>query len=202
MQIKMISVTGVFFSLCLMAVVACAEEPATAPAAVADEAGILQTFRDYNDAMAKGDEATMIALQHAATDDQKRFQKAIAANDLAVGKLKAAVAGKFGADAAKQVAKAVGDVGNDDLIRAKVQLHENKAMIAIDGGGIPMIKVDGKWKFDMSDPSMSGSPERIAQQLAGYESRAKNMNAIALAVNEGKITTVDEILKALKNDSL
>ncbi|HRK32384.1 MAG TPA: hypothetical protein PLD59_15070 [Tepidisphaeraceae bacterium] len=189
-----------FLVVALLATVARADTPATAPST--GDAAIMQTFRDYNAAMAVGDEPTMLSLQHAVSDDQKAIAKAMTGNDLSVGKLKAAVEGKFGADAAKQVAKAVGDVGNDDLEHAKINLKGNKAMIAIGGGGIPMINVDGKWLFDMTEASIAPTPERTQALITTYEGRAKNFNIITAGVKDGKFDDIAQVIEELRSGGL
>lgn len=169
-----------------------AEEPATAPSG--ETAAVLESFKAYNEAMLKGDSAGMLKYNHVSSDTVKPMAEAMVAGDIAVGKLLNAVEKAFGADSAKRVGDAVGDIGNDDLAHAKVEIKGDQARVMIgDMGSQRMRKVDGVWKFDLS-----GATEKQAQDTtAALNKRAAGMTAIAEKVASGEIKSFDDLIKML-----
>ena len=57
-------------------------------------------LKAYNAAMRSGDVATMVSLQNATNDDERRVARSCAQSDLEVGKLIRTAREKFGDDAA------------------------------------------------------------------------------------------------------
>jgi hypothetical protein len=169
-----------------------AEEPATAPSG--ETAAVLESFKAYNEAMLKGDSAGMLKYNHTATDAVRPMAEAMVAGDVAVGRLLNAVEKAFGADSAKRVGEAVGDIGNDDLAEAKVEIKGDQARVMIgDMGSQRMRKVDGVWKFDLS----GATEKQIQESTAALNKRAEGMTAIAEKVASGGIKSFDDLIKML-----
>lgn len=190
--------------ICALAMVVCRvslaqpadkSQPTDATPEQRDE--VLSCFRQYNDAMMKGDIDGMVAEQYAPTDAHKKLARAVAEADAAVGKLKKAADAKFGEGSAAKVGKAVGDISNDDLKDAKVQMLGDQAVMTIGGGpgGGRMVKIDGKWLLIMVGPNIT--PEQLAEQTAGMQQRAATIGGTVEAVEAGKYATLDDLIKAL-----
>lgn len=187
--------------------VAAARQPAAPPAAegkkLSPEAeAVVATLRTYNEAMTAQDEKTMASVQHAATDAEKKLAEASVKMDLAVARLKNAAGEVFGEKAPSAVALAVRDISNDEIPHATVEFNgEDKATIMfgepspVAGAAVKMIRVDGKWKFDLTQPA--NVQERLAGAVAEYAARAKMMDELTASVKNRTFDTLDELIQEI-----
>lgn len=164
---------------------------------------VLDGFRNYNIAMMALEPEKMAALQHAVTDAEKQVAAAAVQADLAVARLKKAAAEAYGAEAERKVGLAVGDISNDDLHHAKVTVTGDRAVVsfAMDapaggGGSLPMIKVDGQWKFNMTQPQ-EAQPQ-LAAAAERYLERVKATDAVTASIKSAKFETLDEAIAEIR----
>jgi hypothetical protein len=178
--------------LVLAMVVTGRAQPATQPAG-GEEKAVLDAFRSYNDAMMALDSEGMTSRQHAVSDAEKNLSDAMVAGDLSVAKLKLAAEKAFGAEARSAVGRALGDISNDDLTGATAAIEGNRAVVSIPGSGsLPMAKVDGKWKFDMTQPE--GAQAQLLATAERYRARASQIDALTAGIGASKFETVDELI--------
>ncbi|MCS7033956.1 MAG: hypothetical protein NZ561_08165 [Phycisphaerae bacterium] len=182
--------------LLLTGLPASADPPATQPQADEREA-ILEVFRNYNNAMMRLDEQGMDRNNHITTGRERKFANAALETDMIVARLKLAAKERFGEDAAPQVGRALGDIGNEDLADAEVQIMGNRAAVRPAGASAArvMIKVNDVWKFDLN--LGRATDEQVDQAIE--QMRQRNLRTAALLddLNAGKFQTLEELLAAI-----
>lgn len=163
---------------------------------------VVDALRTYNNAMMAQDEKTMSSVQHAVTEGEKKIGEASVRMDMAVGRLKNAATEVFGDKAAAAVGLAVRDISNDEIPHATVSFEgEDKATIGfvapspVAGSAVKMIRVDGKWKFDLTQPE--GVQDRLVGAAAEYETRTKAMDELTASVKARTFDSLDELIQEI-----
>lgn len=177
--------------------------PTAARADDAEAAAVLEAFRSYNNAMMALKPEEMSKLQHAVTDEEKSVSAAAVETDLAVARLKLAALEAYGDGADRKIGQAVGDISNDDLHLAKVTVTGERAVVSFaaeapagGGGSLPMIKVNGQWKFDMTQPA--AVQPQLAAAAERYLQRAKATDQVTAAIKASKFETLDEAIAEIR----
>jgi hypothetical protein len=163
---------------------------------------VVDALRTYNNAMMAQDEKTMSSVQHAVTEGEKKLGEASVRMDMAVGRLKNAATEVFGDKAAAAVGLAVRDISNEEIPHATVTFDgEDKATIGfvapspVAGAAVKMIRVDGKWKFDLTQPE--GVQDRLAGAAAEYDTRTKSMDQLTASVKARTFDSLDELIQEI-----
>lgn len=152
-----------------------------------------------NEAMRAFDEKAMVALQHTANDDQKRYARASAASDAHVARLLAAVEEKFGKPAVAKVQDAIHDISDADLAAAEEKIDGIKATLtgAADKFTFHYVLVDGNWKIDL--PTTFKDLQLPMQFMIDDAYRRGNWAKVAAQdVSAGSYKSLDELLAAIE----
>ena len=156
----------------------------------------------YNDAMQKGDKSDLLTRTYAATDDGLRLRDMSAEHDAVVGSILKHATSAIDEKSAREIGRALGDIGNADLESAEVTIEGDHARVNVAGrGDTPMVLVDGVWKLDYDKVAAD-----INQQQPGLLDRELAMKdrintaAVALdkAIVAGNVKSVDEAVRLLR----
>lgn len=152
-----------------------------------------------NEAMRAYDEKAMVALQHTANDDQKRYARAAAAADAHVARLLAAVEEKFGKDAIAKVQNAIHDISDTDLTAAVEEIDGIKATLTgkADKFTFHYVLVDSQWKIDL--PATFKDLQIPMQFMIDDAYRRGNWAKVAAQdVLAGSYKSLDSLLAAIQ----
>ena len=186
------------FLVIILAAFAIGAAPATSQST--DSTSPKSSLKAYNLAMRNGDVASMLALQHAITDDEKHVARCSSQSDLQIAILEHAASDKFGDDGEKQLATAVDDLDDAAVDAAHETIAGDHASItfADDGAPIPMIRSGTGWAIDVGAmlKVYKGTPDELCDSVIRRGSVAK---VTAQEINAGQFATASAAVAALKS---
>jgi hypothetical protein len=184
-----------------------ADEPA-AQELSAEQKAVVEAFIVYNEAMNAFDDKAMAERQHAVTDSEKSLSAAMIRGDVAVARLKAAVGESFGGEAAvRRMAMVMNDITNDEAPHATVEFRgEDRAILGFKapsraaGQSIPMIRVDGVWKFDITQPPEA--QEQLTAQAGRLDARTAQVLDLVGAVKARAYDSISDVVEEINKRGL
>jgi hypothetical protein len=161
-------------------------ESDTKPAAQSDSPK--QTLKAQDAAARSGSVEADEAFYQAEGDQQKKLTHSIAAGDVAVARLEAAVDKQFGKDLAAAVVRAAGSEAISAVDSATERVDGDRAMVQFHDqpAAIPMIRADGKWKISLSDWVKETKSEQVDQLIASMEKLTTEIQHITSLVDKEK----------------
>ena len=137
-----------------------------------------------------------MAFYHCTTAAHRRYARSELEWYVALNKLIRDVKAKFGVDVAKEVRKSLGDI--EDYSQTRVDVEGDAAAVQHEGGEpYPLIRIDGRWRFSMTDWfEMKGAPELQAVR-AYMEEHADKFDDVREQLKSGKLNTADALKEAL-----
>jgi hypothetical protein len=153
-----------------------------------------ETFEDFYRAVKDGDPAAIPALCWATDAESRKLVTDFQALAGAMGRLHAAVKGKFGAGAVDVVSPQL--VSQDGIDAMTETTTGNTAHLLGDNvGPIDLIRIDGRWKLDIGVLLKNGgsgdNPDDFFRQLTQVVTRT------AVDISAGKFGTAQDAAEAL-----
>lgn len=170
--------------LCLPAGLRAEGETDTKPASDSPKAAL-----KAQDAAARtGDIEADLQFYQADGDQQKKLARAIAAGDVAVGRLEKAVANRFGKALAAAAVRAAGTEDAQAIDGAAENVDGDRATIrfANQPVPVPMIRADGRWKVSIAQWTKGASSHDLESLTSKLDELASQINQVTDLVSHDK----------------
>ena len=197
-------ITAVTAVVCVS--VACAQEATTRPADLSSPRSALKAFVE---ALKSGDAEQAKKICHVTNENDQKVFEAGVKFEAALEKLVTAVEAKFGEGAGVPLREKLGNAGPANVVpmmeksipEAPDSSSEDRVTVSSPNqneGDTKLIRVDGDWKIDVTAMIADMDQQQRQQMLKQMPPATKKLREAAEAVAAGKISSVDDLMAAMK----
>ena len=182
-----------------------AEEATTKPVDLSNPRAALKSFVE---ALRAGDAAGAKRACHVADEKDQKLMEVGVEFEAAFERLVTAVEKKFGDGAAAPVRDKLMGAGPTDVVplmekaieNAPEHTSEDAVLVPWHGAEeLKLVRVEGEWKIDATGQMKNIDAKRRAQMLKQMPAAAKRLEKVITAIEEGKVTSVDELVALMGN---
>lgn len=202
-----LSVRVVVIVLCAVMVETALAQPATAPATLpADRSTPQGTLKQLAAAMQEGDRATMQAVLHAESDQERRVVESQIAQAAAFAAFRRAAIGAFGVNDANEITGDFTRAAADQIARidsAAVKMDGDSATIELGPETVYVLRKgpDG-WYVSIAGLLKDSRPDAINQIVRDMQDRTAVVQETADEMAAGNYKTTDEVAQAFQTKLL
>jgi hypothetical protein len=182
--------------------IASADEPTTTsqPTTASAITSPKSALKAYNLAMRNGDIPSMMALQHAVTDDELHIARCGSQSDLQVAALEQAARDKFGDAGEKQIAAAIEDEDDAAIDSATEKIKGSHAKILFPGQDSPtlMVRAGDGWAVDIA-ATLRESRTTADDLCVSIIRRGSVAKVTAQEIVAGQFNSISAAVEAIKS---